>query len=128
MIDIDYFKKYNDYHGHQMGDMILKKIGGIFIESKRSTDRIYRYGGEEFSVICSETNKENARIFAERLREVIDQGEFEGEEKIRPGGNLTISVGVSNFPFDATKIDHLIKYADDALYRAKAEGRNKVVA
>jgi diguanylate cyclase (GGDEF)-like protein len=128
MIDIDYFKKYNDYHGHQMGDMILKKIGGIFIESKRSTDRIYRYGGEEFSVICSETNKENARIFAERLREVIDQGKFEGEEKIRPGGNLTISVGVSNFPFDATKIDHLIKYADDALYRAKAEGRNRVVA
>jgi diguanylate cyclase (GGDEF)-like protein len=128
MIDIDYFKKYNDYHGHQMGDMILKKIGGIFIENKRSTDRIYRYGGEEFSVICSETNKENARIFAERLREVIDQGKFEGEEKIRPGGNLTISVGVSNFPFDATKIDHIIKYADDALYKAKAEGRNRVVA
>jgi len=128
MIDIDYFKKYNDYHGHQMGDMVLKKIGGIFIENKRSVDRIYRYGGEEFSVICSETNKENARVFAERLREVIDRGKFEGEEKIKPGGNLTISVGVSNFPFDATKIDHLIKYADDALYRAKAEGRNRVVA
>jgi len=128
MIDIDYFKKYNDHYGHQMGDMVLKKIGGIFIENKRSVDRIYRYGGEEFSVICSETNKENARIFAERLREVIDRGKFEGEEKIKPGGNLTISVGVSNFPFDATKIEHLIKYADDALYRAKAEGRNRVVA
>ncbi|HEY4695775.1 MAG TPA: sensor domain-containing diguanylate cyclase [Candidatus Hydromicrobium sp.] len=126
MIDIDYFKNYNDFHGHQMGDMVLKKMGGVFIENKRSTDRVYRYGGEEFSVICSETNKENARIFAERLREVVEHGKFEGEEKIKPQGNLTISIGVSNFPFDATRIDYLIKYADDALYKAKAEGRNRV--
>ena len=126
MIDIDYFKNYNDFHGHQMGDMVLKKMGGVFIENKRSTDRVYRYGGEEFSVICSETNKENARIFAERLREVVEHGKFEGEEKIKPQGNLTISIGVSNFPFDATRIDYLIKYADVALYKAKAEGRNRV--
>ena len=126
MIDIDYFKNYNDFHGHQMGDMVLKKMGGVFIENKRSTDRVYRYGGEEFSVICSETNKENARIFAERLREVVERGKFEGEEKIKPQGNLTISIGVSNFPFDATRIDYLIKYADVALYKAKAEGRNRV--
>jgi len=126
MIDIDYFKNYNDFHGHQMGDMVLKKMGGVFIENKRSTDRVYRYGGEEFSVICSETNKENARIFAERLREVVERGKFEGEEKIKPQSNLTISIGVSNFPFDATRIDYLIKYADDALYKAKAEGRNRV--
>ncbi len=126
MIDIDYFKNYNDFHGHQMGDMVLKKMGGVFIENKRSTDRVYRYGGEEFSVICSETNKENARIFAERLREVVERGKFEGEEKIKPQSNLTISIGVSNFPFDATRIDYLIKYADVALYKAKAEGRNRV--
>ena len=126
MIDIDYFKNYNDFHGHQMGDMVLKKMGGVFIENKRSTDRVYRYGGEEFSVICSETNKENARIFAERLREVVEHGKFEGEEKIKPQSNLTISIGVSNFPFDATRIDYLIKYADVALYKAKAEGRNRV--
>jgi diguanylate cyclase (GGDEF)-like protein len=128
MIDIDYFKKYNDFHGHQMGDMVLKKMGGVFIENKRSTDRVYRYGGEEFSIICCETNKESARIFAERLREVVNQGKLEGEEKIKPGGNLTISIGVSNFPFDATRMDYLIKHADDALYRAKAEGRNRVIA
>lgn len=127
MIDIDYFKKYNDLHGHQMGDIVLKKIGRVFIENKRLTDRIYRYGGEEFSIICSETNKENARIFAERLREFVEQEKFGGEGKIKPGGSLTISIGISNFPFDATKIDHLIKYADDALYKAKAEGRNRVV-
>jgi diguanylate cyclase (GGDEF)-like protein len=127
MIDIDHFKKYNDFHGHQMGDMILRKIGRVFIENKRTTDRIYRYGGEEFSVICRETNKENARVFAERLREVVSNGKFEGEEKVKPNGNLTISIGVANFPFDATKIIDLIKYADDALYRAKEGGRNKVV-
>jgi diguanylate cyclase (GGDEF)-like protein len=127
MIDIDYFKKYNDLHGHQMGDIVLKKIGRVFIANKRLTDRIYRYGGEEFSIICSETNKENARIFAERLLEFVEQEKFGGEEKIKTVGSLTISIGVSNFPFDATKIDHLIKYADDALYKAKAEGRNRVV-
>jgi len=128
MIDIDFFKKYNDIHGHQMGDMVLKKIGRIFLDNKRNTDRVYRYGGEEFSIICSETNKENARIFAERLRDVVSCSKFEGEELIKPGGNLTISIGVSSFPFDATKMDDLIRHADNALYRAKAEGRNKVVA
>ncbi len=128
MIDIDFFKKYNDFHGHQMGDMVLRKIGRIFLENKRNTDRVYRYGGEEFSVICSETNKESARIFAERLREVVNKSKFEGEEKIKPKGNLTISIGVSNFPFDATRIDELVKHADDALYRAKARGRDRVIA
>ncbi len=128
MIDIDHFKRYNDYHGHQMGDTILRQIGEVFIESKRTTDRIYRYGGEEFSVICSETSKESARIFAERLREAVSQKKFEGEGKIKPSGNLTISIGVSSFPFDATKLEQLIKYADDALYKAKAKGRNRVVA
>ncbi len=127
MIDIDHFKRYNDLHGHQMGDIVLKKIGRVFIENKRLTDRIYRYGGEEFSIICSETNKENARIFAERLRQFVNQEKFKGEDKIKSGGNLTISIGVSNFPFDVTKTDHLIKYADDALYKAKAKGRNMVV-
>lgn len=128
MIDIDFFKKYNDVHGHQRGDMVLRKIGKIFLENKRNTDRVYRYGGEEFSVICSETNKENARIFAERLREVVSKSKFEGEEIIKPRSTLTISLGVANFPFDATKNEDLLKHADDALYRAKAGGRNIVVA
>ena len=128
MIDIDHFKKYNDYHGHQMGDTILRQIGGLFMKTKRTVDRIYRYGGEEFSVICGETNKENARIFAERLREAVSKKKFDGEGKKEPSGNLTISIGVSSFPFDATKLEQLIKYADDALYKAKAKGRNRVVA
>jgi len=127
MIDIDYFKKYNDSYGHQKGDMVLERIGKIFLENKRNTDRVYRYGGEEFSVICSETNKENARVFAERLREVVYESKFEGEDMVSPGGSLTISMGVSSFPFNSTNTEGLIKYADDALYRAKASGRNKVI-
>lgn len=128
MIDIDFFKRYNDIHGHQMGDMVLRKIGRIFLDNKRNTDRVYRYGGEEFSIICSETNKENSKVFAERLREVVNQSKFEGEEMIKPRGSLTISIGVSSFPFDATNMNELIKRADDSLYRAKAAGRNRVVA
>jgi diguanylate cyclase (GGDEF)-like protein len=127
MIDIDFFKQYNDIHGHQMGDMALNKIGRVFLVNKRNPDRVYRYGGEEFSVICGETNKENAKIFAERLREVIEKNKFDGEEMIKPGGNLTVSIGISSYPFDATGINELIKRADDALYKAKAMGRNKVV-
>ncbi len=128
MLDVDYFKEYNDIHGHQMGDMALNKIGRIFLVNKRNPDRVYRYGGEEFSMICSETNKENARIFAERLREVVEKSKFEGEQMIRPRGTLTISIGVSSFPSDATNINDLIKFADKALYRAKAMGRNKVIS
>lgn len=127
MIDIDFFKKYNDTHGHQKGDAVLERIGEIFLENKRNTDRVYRYGGEEFSVICSETNKENARVFAERLREVVYQNKFEGEDIMEPAKSLTISIGVSSFPFNSTNIEGLIKYADDALYRAKAGGRNRVI-
>jgi diguanylate cyclase (GGDEF)-like protein len=127
MIDIDWFKKYNDFYGHQMGDKILEKIGELFNKNKRLTDKVYRYGGEEFAVICSETSKEDAVVFAERLRKVIDSEDFEGQGKIQPKSNLTISIGVSNFPFDAFNLSDLVKHADEALYRAKAEGRNKVV-
>jgi diguanylate cyclase (GGDEF)-like protein len=128
MVDIDYFKKYNDFHGHQRGDAILRKLGTVFNKHMRSTDKAYRYGGEEFAIICTETDRESAIICAERLRKVISEEKFEGEEDIKPHNNLTISIGVSNFPFDATKLDQFVRHADNALYKAKAEGRNRVVA
>ncbi len=128
MVDIDYFKKYNDLHGHQRGDAILKKLGMVFNKHMRNTDKAYRYGGEEFAIICTETDRDSAIICAERLRKVISEEKFEGEEDIDPYNNLTVSIGVSNFPFDATEIDKFIRHADDALYRAKAEGRDRVVA
>lgn len=128
MLDIDYFKKYNDLHGHQKGDTILRKLGMVFNKHMRNTDKAYRYGGEEFAIICTETDRESAIICAERLRKVINEEKFDGEEDIEPYNNLTVSIGVSNFPFDATKLDQFIRHADDALYKAKAEGRNRVVA
>ncbi len=128
MVDIDFFKKFNDLHGHQVGDSILKELGRLFNENMRNTDRVYRYGGEEFITICTETDRNNAIIFAERLRKVISEKEFTSVNDIKSGGPLTVCIGVSNFPFNATQFDDLIKYADDALYKAKDQGRNKVVA
>lgn len=128
MIDIDYFKKFNDLHGHQVGDAILARIGRIFNQKMRSTDKAYRYGGEEFAIICTETNRDSAVIFAERLRKTITGEIFEGEKQIKTLGNLTISIGIANFPFDATRYNELISHADNALYKAKERGRNMVVA
>ena len=128
MVDIDNFKSINDKYGHQIGDSILEELGAYFFKNMRNTDKVYRYGGEEFAIVCSETDRNNAIIFAERIRRVISEKKFESMKNIDPEGNITISVGVSSFPFNAEKFDPLIKYADDALYKAKSQGRNKVVA
>ena len=128
MVDIDFFKKFNDRYGHQAGDLILKELGMLFNDNKRNTDRVYRYGGEEFIIICTETDRNDATIFAERLRKVISEKVFTSVDNTNSGGALTVCIGISNFPFNATQFDDLVKYADDALYRAKAQGRNKVVA
>lgn len=126
MIDIDLFKNYNDYHGHQKGDEVLKKIASLLANNLRSIDRVYRYGGEEFIVLLPEVDKEGAMACAERLRRRVEQEPFEGETDSQPSGNLTISVGVASFPLDAVTKEKLIEAADSALYRAKALGRNRV--
>jgi len=127
MVDIDFFKKFNDTHGHQIGDAILRKLGALFNDNMRNTDKAYRYGGEEFAIICTETNTENAFVFADRLRTVISEMDFHNVDGRGPDEGLTVSIGVANFPTNASKFDDLVKYADDALYRAKAEGRNRVI-
>lgn len=126
MIDIDWFKKYNDYHGHQKGDDLLKEIGSIFLKNLRKVDKVYRYGGEEFLVLLPETNKRNAIIVAERLNRIIAQKKFEGEEESQPSGKITISIGLSSYPLDGLRKDEIIKAADSALYRAKSHGRNRI--
>lgn len=126
MIDIDWFKNYNDYHGHQKGDDVLKKIASILVHNLRSIDRVYRYGGEEFIVLLPEVDKEGAMACAERLRRRVEQEPFEKEADSQPGGKLTISIGVASFPLDADTKEKLIEAADSALYRAKALGRNRV--
>ncbi len=126
MIDIDWFKHYNDYHGHQKGDEVLRKVASLLVHNMRSIDRVYRYGGEEFVVMLPETDKQEAMACAERLREKVEREPFEGEKESQPNGRLTISIGVASFPLDADAKEKLIEAADFALYRAKAIGRNRV--
>ncbi len=126
MIDIDWFKKYNDFHGHPKGDMVLKKVTSAIIYNVRPSDRVYRYGGEEFTVLLPNTAQEKAVIVAKRLQQAIELEEFDGETESQPNGKLTISIGVATFPSDAKQQDELVQAADLALYRAKNSGRNMV--
>jgi diguanylate cyclase (GGDEF)-like protein len=123
--DIDYFKNYNDAHGHMEGDKILKGVASSIMSSVRTHDVTARYGGEEFSIILPNTNKNDAMRLAERIRLNISKQPFPYKET-QPNGNLTISLGVASFPEDVKEPDNLIKKADDALYRAKEKGRNRV--
>jgi diguanylate cyclase (GGDEF)-like protein len=126
MIDIDNFKRYNDSHGHPAGDVALRQLARLLMESSRSCDYVARYGGEEFTIIVPEVGIDSARRMAERIRKLVDETEFEGEE-VMSGGSLTISLGVATYPLQATSKCEVIEHADKALYQAKTRGRNRVV-
>lgn len=125
IIDADNFKQYNDKYGHPKGDEVLRRIASSIRESVRSVDIAARYGGEEFAVIMTETGKNGAMVVAEKIRSSIEQQMFQDEG----GGtshNVTVSIGVSTYPDDTKDMNELIKLADDALYTAKREGKNRV--
>ncbi len=125
MIDIDYFKKYNDMYGHRKGDDLLKEITSVLQKNLRETDIICRYGGDEFCIILGNTNKEQASHIANTMKESIDKYEFFGQEYL-PNGKLTISIGVATLSNESENFKTLIEDADMALYRAKFLRRNKV--
>ena len=125
MIDIDNFKLYNDTMGHVAGNRVLMKIGEIFKSVVRNTDIAARYGGEEFSVFLPHTTKKQAMKLCDRLRLIVEQTAFDGEENL-PGGILTISSGVAECPENTDNAEELIKKADQALYAAKRLGKNSV--
>ena len=127
MIDVDHFKEFNDTNGHPEGDRLLKFLATTLKENVRAEDIAARYGGEEFAVILPETVKDAALVLAERLRKAVAERDFPGGDT-QPGGKLTISLGVATFTEDADNADGLLKAADDALYRAKKKGRNRVEA
>jgi diguanylate cyclase (GGDEF)-like protein len=122
-LDLDDFKKVNDTMGHLAGDYVLKKVANLIINEKREEDVVARYGGEELVVILPETNKVNTIIKAERIRKKIQDMSliFDGK-KIQ----VSASGGIATFPQDATEANKLIQCADQALYRAKAEGKNQI--
>ncbi|MEA4824921.1 MAG: diguanylate cyclase [Clostridiaceae bacterium] len=126
-IDIDDFKIYNDLYGHQKGDEVLHIIAGIMKDTVPSNSFVARYGGEEFAILFPNTGEVIAMKEAEKLRKTIQEHLFEGQEHL-PGGNLTISVGVSTFPTKAKTDADLLKYADQACYRAKFLYKNRVEA
>ncbi|MFH1075179.1 MAG: diguanylate cyclase [Candidatus Firestonebacteria bacterium] len=123
MIDLDFFKKINDTYGHQAGDKVLKEFVQVVKSISRSTDLISRYGGEEFVIIATETSRDGAGIYAERIRYAVENRDFDiGNEKIK----ITLSIGVAGFPADAKTLNELIAKADEMLYQAKESGRNRV--
>ncbi|MBE0436323.1 MAG: GGDEF domain-containing protein [Methylomicrobium sp.] len=122
-IDIDHFKSINDNYGHQCGDLALTSIAKWINESIRSSDIVFRYGGEEFVVLLSDTDLDGAELLAERIRQNIENHIFAyGLETIR----MTASLGTSTLRGDDT-LDKFIDRADQAMYRAKQAGRNRVV-
>ncbi len=125
MLDIDNFKVYNDTNGHPAGDQALKQLAWILNKSVRSCDMVARYGGEEFVVIAPQTDLEGGKILATRLNRLVKEAKFDKEE-VLPQGRLTVSIGVASFPDQASDKRDLIEKSDQALYRAKAGGRDKV--
>ncbi|MBF0410060.1 MAG: diguanylate cyclase [Candidatus Riflebacteria bacterium] len=122
MTDIDHFKKFNDTYGHQTGDLVLREVAKSVRSSIRDTDIAARYGGEEFAIILPETDVDGACLFAERLRQKVEQSVFESSQG---GLKVTISLGVSSIPLNtAESAVEMIKFADEALYCAKHNGRN----
>jgi len=125
MVDADKFKHYNDTNGHMLGDEALIKMAKLMKSLCRETDKPARFGGEEFAILLPKTGKQEAVIFAERIRKAIEDAVFVNQEK-QPGGNFTASLGVATYPEDCTDAETLITSADNALYKAKEKGRNRV--
>lgn len=124
MLDLDYFKMVNDTHGHDAGDAVLKALSGILRQAVRASDLVIRYGGEEFMIILLDTQGDAAGKVAENIRIAVEN------MKVQVAGvalQKTISIGLSDFPADSDTFWQALKFADIALYQAKAGGRNRVV-
>lgn len=119
LIDVDRFKAVNDTHGHQVGDQVLREFAAILRRGVRSVDTVGRWGGEEFLIICPETDLEAAMAIAEKLRTTVAEADWP------PATHITSSFGISQF-HEGDSMKDLVARADAALYRAKTSGRNRV--
>lgn len=126
LLDIDHFKQYNDRNGHPAGDRLLQQFAARLRAMARKTDTVARYGGEEFCVVMPQTRFEEALGLAERIRKDIENLPFDFQE-YQPGNNITVSIGCAHWkPGSPSDVWDLFKTADDRLYRAKREGRNRI--
>jgi diguanylate cyclase (GGDEF)-like protein len=130
LLDLDYFKRVNDEHGHQIGDQLLIDLSALVDGQLRDSDILARYGGEEFLVIAPNTGPEDAKLLAERLRRCVEAQNFLINTQDLPELELriTVSIGVSSFGGATASGEILIRNADKNLYQAKHEGRNRVAA
>lgn len=119
LLDIDLFKNFNDNYGHLMGDRVLQKLAVLLKNSIRTTDVVGRWGGEEFMVVCYETQTEGALIMAENIRKLVCSNNFDDI------GHVSVSIGVAEYQ-QASSISELVRQADHALYYSKEHGRNMV--
>jgi diguanylate cyclase len=122
MIDIDKFKKINDTYGHQIGDQVLRTFAAVIRSILRKTDFCGRYGGEEFLIVLTQTDLQAANVFAERIRKSVENSFF---PDLGPDSRVTVSIGLAQHQTQEN-IEKTISRADDALYRAKNGGRNRV--
>jgi diguanylate cyclase (GGDEF)-like protein len=124
LFDIDFFKKFNDTYGHQTGDIVLKALASVVQHATRESDLAARYGGEEFALILYHTDGPAAYEAAERLRTMVESHEVQDNGNVL---RVTISIGVATFPHERVQNSkELVDYADQALYKAKDNGRNRV--
>ena len=124
MLDIDHFKAFNDVHGHAGGDALLAQFGKLLQEHSRGEDIACRYGGEEFTLILPEAGIEAALQRAQAIRTAVESMRVQHLGRELP--QVTVSIGVSAFPGDGETPESLLRVADEALYRAKHNGRNRV--
>jgi diguanylate cyclase (GGDEF)-like protein len=119
--DIDHFKTINDLFGHKIDDLVSQRISKLVLENIRTTDRLFRWGGEEFIIILPEANLESAKIVAGKIRDIIQNVDFGIKKRI------TISLGVGEYIANENT-DQIISRLDKVLYQAKSQGRNRVVS
>ena len=125
IVDLDHFKRVNDVYGHDVGDLVIKGLSRVLQRAKRTTDVVGRFGGEEFVVVCEETDAPGAALLAERVRAEMEETQFYTEL-----GSLTVtcSIGIATRTDTGSEWDPLFKAADEALYASKRTGRNRVTA
>lgn len=123
LIDVDRFKSVNDTYGHAAGDAVLRSLAQLFSHNSRATDLVARYGGEEFVLLLKETALQDGVVFAERLRQTLVEHSVPFRTRQL---HVTISIGAAEADGEED-IDHILQRADEALYKAKSEGRNRVI-
>lgn len=123
LIDIDHFKQFNDTWGHQLGDQVLREVADLVKENSRENDTAARYGGEEMVVILPGAGQEEATVVAERIRKAIERHEVRVDDEVL---SVTVSLGLATADAVRPDPERLIKRADTALYKSKANGRNQL--